>query len=112
MKRGSVKRMSTCWRRELVEARTAIAARSAEANRAAAALVGTRTTAPAMPPPSNGPDALPPAGGASEMLQLVPYGEVPMAGERLEALRRQLSGVDLKDDQTPALSFKDRKSVV
>lgn len=75
---------------QLLEARTSLAARAAEANRAAAALVGTRTPEPPMPPPSNGPGAFVPAGGASEILQLVPYGEVPISGERLEALRRQL----------------------
>lgn len=76
---------------QLVEARSALTAREAAANRAAAALVGARTPEPQLPPPSNGPAAAPPpAGGASEAVQLVPYGEVPISGERLEALRRQL----------------------
>lgn len=75
---------------QLVEVRTSLAARNAEANRAAAALAGTRTPEPPMPPPSNGPGAALPAGGASDVVQLVPYGEVPISGERLEGLRREL----------------------
>jgi len=81
---------------QLLESRAALAG-------SAASPADVRAPAPAIPAPFNSaagaatppasavaaPAALP-AVGASETVQVVPYGELPMAGDRLESLRRML----------------------
>jgi CheY-like chemotaxis protein len=100
---------------ELVTTRGALATRTAEAARAAALPQAAPSSAeagamapwrgaslnPSASAPSSGlPSAAAPAPrGASEAVQLVPYGEVPMAGERYESLRRLL-------DDLAARSFR------
>ena len=99
---------------ELVQSRTALAARGAEATTAAAALSAgvDGGAAPwagvARGAPQAAGFALPAAPAAampgSETMQLVPYGEVPMAGERYESLRRLL-------DDLAARAFRGTVSV-
>ncbi len=77
---------------QLVQARAALAARTPDTATPAAdpslAPAGAGNGLPAMRPPLAG-GASAPAGG-SESVQRVPYGELPMAGERYESLRRLL----------------------
>ena len=82
---------------QLAEARAALQAREAASIRATS---GPDVAAvPAVPPPNGGwtstpstaaAGAAPGAPAASESVQTVPYGEVPISGERLESLRHLL----------------------
>jgi CheY-like chemotaxis protein len=95
---------------ELVAARQALAARSAEAPGAAAG--GARGAAFAAPSSATGWTSAAAAAGAapgqglaaSETVQTVPYGEVPVSGERLDALRSLL-------DDLAARSFRGTVTV-
>jgi len=90
---------------QLLESRAALTGRAG----GAASWAAVRAPAPALPAPWNGaasaattpasdaaaPAALP-AVAASETVQLVPYGELPMAGDRLESVRRMLEDLAIR----------------
>jgi CheY-like chemotaxis protein len=103
---------------ELAQSRAALAARDAEVAQAAAqvaaqaastggmmapwgGVAGGAQAAAGIAPPGSMPAIEPPG---SETVQLVPYGEVPMAGERYESLRRLL-------DDLAARAFRGTVSV-